>query len=285
VACLFAVLIVCPASTVAETLLYSGGEWDFESGFYFTTHMRAGQNASPCGMHDSCDQSLCDKGHVTCVPADKWAQVGNGWHHWAGFPTWETPGFWGICSFNANQFMPNVSRGVNSQELTMTCANGIGLIYRQADVPAGHCIRVTAEMRFGENMPDWPDVKHHLGLDPTGNTDPQADTVQWFAWDESQPAEKLPDSAFNHTSEIIHVPDGTLTIFIRMMAIEPNCHGQTFMIDDVRVYDLGASDAGCASACGEAISWLSDLDTDNDIDATDLEILAMSLELRTSSLQ
>lgn len=30
-----------------QTLLYSGGEWGFESGFYWTSHMLAGQCSNP----------------------------------------------------------------------------------------------------------------------------------------------------------------------------------------------------------------------------------------------
>jgi hypothetical protein len=234
-----AVLLLGSLSGQAETPLYSGGEWDFENGFYFTEHMLAGQVASPCGEHSSCDQSHCPTGHVFCVPGDKTAWVGNGWLHWASFPTWETPGFWGCASFNLNQNQANVSRGVRSQEITMTCANGVGVIYRQAAVPPGHRIRVKAMMKFTPNDPDFPPVQHSLGLDPTGGTDPEAATVQWFDWDEQTPSPPQPSRVFNETTETIDCPGNLLTIFIRQLAPEPPCVGQTFMIDDVEVFDVG----------------------------------------------
>lgn len=238
IACL-AALLLAGLNARAETVLHSGGEWDFETGFYWTPHILAGQNASPCGEHPTCDQSYCPTGNVSCVPADKLAWVGHGWIHWASFPTWETPGFWGCASFNENQNQANVSRGVRSQEITLTCANGIGLVYKQATVPAAHRIRVKAMMKFTPNDPTFPPVQHALGLDPTGNTDPQASTVQWFDWDEQTPSPPQPSRVFNHTSETIDCLDNTLTIFIRQLAPEPPCMGQTFMIDDVEVFDVG----------------------------------------------
>jgi hypothetical protein len=82
-------------------------------------------------------------------------------------------------------------------------------------------------------------VQHALGLDPTGGTDPAAETVQWFNWDESTPSPPQPGRVFNQTSETIDCFNGQLTIFIRQLAPEPPCQGQTFMIDDVEVFDVG----------------------------------------------
>ncbi len=212
--------------------LYCGGQWEFESGFVFVPHMLAGQCASPPGG-----------GNQSCVPADKTAQVGQGWTHWASFPDWPTSGYWGTIAFNANQFCPNTLTGSYSQETTMTCANGVGGIYRTAAVPAGHRIRVEANMRWTFNGAGWPPVEHSLGLDPTGGTDPKAATVQWHPWDAAIPVPPMANGVFNLTSETVDMVSGpNLTIFIRQLAREPPCQGQTFMIDNVKVFDDGPLD-------------------------------------------
>lgn len=207
--------------------LHCGGEWDFENGFVFVPHVLAGQCASPPGG-----------GHESCVPSDRLAHVAVGWHHWAAFPDWPTPGYHGHAAFNENKNCDNVHRGNRSQEITLTCANGIGLIYRQAVVPEGHLIRVRANMRFTPNDPSFPDVEHDLGIDLTGGTDPTAASVQWFPWDAQNG--NLPPGAFNLTTEDVVATGPVMTVFIRMLAREPPCMGQTFMIDNVRIDDLGA---------------------------------------------
>ena len=226
-------LLLAGLNVQAETLLYSGGQWDFEVGFYNTPHMMAGQNA-PC-----CPQACEDPRDICPVSADKLAWVGHGWTHWASFPTWPTNSYWGSVAFNENQFQANVSRGVRSQEFSMTFVKGIGVIYRTTTVPAAHRIRVKAMMKFTPNEPHFPPVQHSLGLDPTGGTDPQAPTVQWFDWDESTPSPPQPSRVFNQTSETVDCMGNTLTIFIRQLALDASSAGQTFMIDDVEVFDVG----------------------------------------------
>lgn len=215
-----------PAAECSSTL-HCGGEWDFEAGFYFTSHHLAGQCAGPPGG-----------GNVFCIPADKWAHVAVGWTHWASFPTWETGGYWGTCSFNENKNCDNVFRGNRSQELTMTCANGIGVIYKSAVVPVSHRIGVEAYMKFTPNG-DAPDVEHAIGIDPSGGTNPASSGVQWTLWQEQTPSPPQPAGAFNKgTAEAVSLGP-TITVFIRQQAFEPPCQGQTFMIDNVRILDLG----------------------------------------------
>lgn len=201
--------------------LYCGGEWDFEAGFTFTPHMLAGQCAGPGGG-----------GAVSCVPADKLAHVAVGWRHWASFPTWQTPGFWGTVAFNENKNCDNVYRGNRSQELTMTCANGAGVIYKQAAVAPQRRIRVQAMMKFTPNGA-FPDVEHALGIDPAGGTDPASPGIQWAIW--NQPAA----GRFNAAAVEAVSGGSIITVLIRQRAFEPSCEGQTFMIDDVKVFDLG----------------------------------------------
>ncbi|GMU23722.1 MAG: hypothetical protein AMXMBFR13_38000 [Phycisphaerae bacterium] len=209
--------------------LHCGGEWDFEAGFYFTGHQLAGQCAGPPGG-----------GNVFCVPADKWAHIGVGWNHWASFPTWATGGYWGVCSFNENKNCDNVYRGNRSQELTMTCANGVGAIYKTAAVPAGHRVKVEAWMKFTPNGAA-PDVEHAIGIDPSGGTNPAAASVQWTSWQEQTPSPPQPAGVFNRgTAEAVAL-GSTITVFIRQRAFEPQCQGQTFMIDHVKVFDLGVA--------------------------------------------
>jgi hypothetical protein len=120
----------------------------------------------------------------------------------------------------------------------MTCANGVGVIYKQATVPANHRIRVEAYMKFTPNG-QAPDVEHALGLDPSGGTDPASPAISWTLWQQQTPSPPQPGGVFNQaTAET--VSQGTkLTVLIRQRAFEPECQGQTFMIDHVRVFDLG----------------------------------------------
>ncbi|MGQ9651524.1 MAG: hypothetical protein ACUVXJ_15565 [Phycisphaerae bacterium] len=207
--------------------LYCGGEWDFEAGAYFTTHHLAGQSSGPA-----------EGGNITTVPSDKWAHVANGWTHWASFPTWPTAGHWGVCSFNENKNPVNVYRGHRSQELTLTCANGEGVIYKRAEVPQGHLIRVEAYMKFTPNGDARP-VEHAIGIDPRGGTDPASEDVQWTNWQEEVPSPPQPDGVFNRGTAETVSQGPVITVFIRQRAYEPPCQGQTFMIDNVKVYDDG----------------------------------------------
>lgn len=219
----------CPRPPAeCEGTLHCGGEWDFENGFYFTSHYLAGQCAGPPG------------GAISCVPGDKKAQVAIGWTHWAAFPDWPTAGYWGTVSFNENKNCDNVYRGNRSQELTMTCANGVGVIYKQAAVPVDHRIRLEAHMKFTPNGAA-PDVEHALGIDPFGGTDPTASHVQWVLWQEQTPSPPQPAGVFNQGFAEAVSMGPVITVFIRQRAFEPECQGQTFMIDHVRVIDLGPS--------------------------------------------
>lgn len=211
--------------------LYSGGEWDFEGGMYFTGHCLAGQHAAPP-----------DGGHESAVPPDKWANVGAGWTHWATFPTWKTGGYWGVASFNENKNCANVYRGSRSQEITLTCANGVGGVYRQAAVPPRHRIRVEAWMKFTPNG-DARDVEHALGIDPLGGTDPASPRIQWTLWPNAVASPPQPPGEFNRGVVEAVSLGRTITVFIRQRAFEPVCQGQTFIFDSVRVFDLGPDDA------------------------------------------
>lgn len=214
--------------------LHCGGEWDFEAGFYFTKHALAGRcEGPPAG------------GNVYCVPQDKTSHVGVGWTHWASFPDWPTGGYWGTCSFNENKYCYNVLRGNRSQELTMTCANGVGGLYKRATVPARHRIRVEADMKFTPND-GGREVEHAIGIDPFGGNDPAAASVQWTVWQERTPSPPQPPGVFNHGWAEAVSQGTTITVFIRQRAFEPPCRGQTFMIDNVRVLDRG-SVASCAT--------------------------------------
>jgi hypothetical protein len=114
------------------------------------------------------------------------------------------------------------------------------VIYRQAVVPADHRIRLEAYMRFTPNGAA-PDVEHALGIDPSGNTNPASPSVQWVLWQQQTPSPPQPAGVFNQGfAEAISL--GTIiTVFIRQRAFEPECQGQTFMIDNVKVIDLGPS--------------------------------------------
>lgn len=224
---LLALVRVCPGQTCplpaaqCAGTLHCGGEWDFEAGYAFSPHMLAGQCAGPPGG-----------GAFSCVPGDKLAHVAVGWSHWASFPTWETPGYWGTVAFNENKNCDNVHRGNRSQELTMTCANGVGVIYKQAVVPPTRRIRVQAMMKFTPNGPTL-DVEHALGIDTGGGTDPTSSAIQWTIW--NQPV----TGTFNQATIDATTTGSMMTVFIRQRAFEPACEGQTFMIDNVQVLDLG----------------------------------------------
>ncbi len=216
-----------------QTLLYSGGEWDFESGFYWTPHMLAGQCSNPPPGAEP-----------WCVPSYKTVTLGNGWAHYVSFPPpdWTGPPYdwtvsyhYGVASINENQFPPNCSRGVRSQEITMTYAHGVGIVYRKVSVPAGHRIRFEADNKYTPSATGWPDIEGWMGLDPTGNTNPKASSVQWDRWDSYSPL------TWHRTREEIDATGLTVTLFIMAVLRLPSPEGGTFMIDNVEVYDLGPS--------------------------------------------
>ena len=208
-----------------QTVLYSGGEWDFENGFYFTNHYLNGQCSDPpAGQHQSC---------VNLGPGSE--EIANGWTHWAAFPDWPTFGHYGQAEFNRNQFQPNVARGISSQEITLTCGNGAGVMLKQATVPVGHRLRFEADAKYTWNMPPGGlPAEVSLGLDPTGGTNPAAPSVIWTLWDGRAA------NQFQHTSEEIISTGPVITMMIRFLVRHPNCdNSDTFVCDNAKVTDLG----------------------------------------------
>lgn len=192
--------VVFQAVSVSAAVLYSGGQWDFEAGF----------------------QQI--------QVFDRIGHVGNGWSWWSERLAYNGQ-FYGFGSINENKNLDNVSRGLRSQEITMTCATGWAGIYRTAAVPAGHAIRITYDART-----TWSEfnVVIYTGINLTGGSDYARDstTTSWEPWG-GQPG------PFVKVSRTVVSTGPQMTFFIAMIHTYPSCTGATFMVDNVEVFDDG----------------------------------------------
>lgn len=200
----------------AQTQLHGGGQWDFESGFTIVPN-----------------------------PVDRTGNdifyVGTGWGFWSQLG----PAPWGWADFNENKNLANVTSGQFSQEITTTCSDGKGGIWRRAAVPQGHRIRFEVDLRA-----TWSDVNLVIrtGIDPTGATPtdntriPNAPTIVWKNHPEVPPPAKGQDRFHRVFIEQV-AASGQMTFFVAMDHPVAICEGATFMVDNARVFDLGPADA------------------------------------------
>lgn len=197
-ACLAALLFL--SAGAQSQPLYSGGQWDFENGFYsFPQYDRIGT-------------------------------VGNGWRWWSDKLLYDNQ-YFGFGSHNENKNPDNVSRGIRSQEITMTCATGWAGMYRTITVPANRRIRIQYDART--TYSETPALIF-TGTNISGATDfayNSASTV-WHPWGgEPGPWKKV---------IVTVVSAGTrLTVFIAERHEYPSCQGATFLFDNVEVFDDG----------------------------------------------
>lgn len=148
------------AGTVHAQVLYRGGEFDFEQGFVFYQPSIFGDR-----------------------PYD---EVGKGWGYWGQRAMFLPPhDRHGHPNFNGNQFAPNVSSGRNSQEITMTSANGDAITWKHFSVPVGRKIRCRLDAITTPSETEL-ELRHAIGQGPpisfVGVTDPYRVGLTWSDW-------------------------------------------------------------------------------------------------------
>lgn len=186
-----------PAPTVPLAEPLRGGVWSFEDGF--TTW------ANPFG--EVCPGS----------------GLANGW---GSFTTQDQ---FGSSCFNQTVWAANVYAGESAQEITFAYVGNEAGVFKTAPTIPGHRYTVEAFMRR-EFSPAKLEV--FLGIDLTGGSDWQADTVQWFPWDEDL------DDAWARTEETVTATGEAMTIFIRGNHPFPE-PGGILRIDAISVVDIG----------------------------------------------
>lgn len=207
-------ILIILAVPACGAIIHQGGEFEFESGFTF---------------------------HTPSIFGDRdWDQVGNGWGYWGQRAVFMPPqDRYGHPNFNANQFPPNVSRGTNSQEITMTSANGDAIMWKTFAVTPGHRIRcrldaITTPSEV--NLMLWHAIGQGQAINfYAGVTDPNAVGLAWQEWD-------INDTN-NHfaTYSIDTIATGnTLTYYFWMRHTYATASGATLCFDNLIVEDLGA---------------------------------------------
>lgn len=174
-----------------------GGSWDMEDGFVVWNN--------PYG--DDCAG----------------AKIAAGWR---GFTS---RGAYGSSCFVQNEYAPNVHSGRFSQEITFDFVDSHAGMQRTIETKPGHRYRIVAHLKHVASISP---LEFHLGVDLSGGTDWQADSVQWFPWDSPS------DVAWAATEETVTARGGQMTIFIK--GFHPNAEqGGATYVDDVSVTDLG----------------------------------------------
>ena len=138
-----------PTVPLAEPL--RGGEWDFEVGF----RDWGNPHGDPCGG----------------------SGLANGW---SAFTTRDQ---YGSSCMNQTTWKDNVYSGESAQEITFAYIGNEAGIFKTAPTIAGHRYTVEAFMR--REFSPVP-VEVALGIDLTGGTNWQAESVQWFPWNEDR---------------------------------------------------------------------------------------------------
>jgi hypothetical protein len=152
-----------------------------------------------------------------------------GWAVAVGWEAFVAPGTPASSCLNENKNPVNVYSGARSQEITFDFISAEAGIYKQARTIAGHRYRVEA---WGKHVRSASPVELSLGLDPTGGTDWQAETVRWSPWDE------MAEEEWVHTEELVEAGGEALTVFLK--GYHPfAAQGGATLFDAVRVVDLG----------------------------------------------
>lgn len=184
-----------PPVELAEPL--RGGDWDFEAGFI--------PWVNPFG--DSCDGSGLAVG-------------------WSAFTTRDD---YGSSCMNQTTWAGNVHSGESAQEITFAFVGNQAGVYKSAPTTPGHQYTVEAFMKR-EFSPAKLEVQ--LGIDAGGGTNWEADTVQWFPWQEDV------DDAWGRTEATITAAAESITIFIKGSHPYPE-PGGALRLDNISVVDLG----------------------------------------------
>jgi hypothetical protein len=185
-----------PTVPVAKPL--QGGEWDFETGFIPWTN--------PYG--DACPGS----------------GLANGW---SAFTTRDQ---YGSSCLNQTTWQDNVYTGGSSQEITFAYVGNQAGIFKSAPATLGHRYTIEAYMRR-EFSPAKVEVA--LGIDLSGGVNWQAETVQWFPWNQDF------ENQWSRTEETVVATGEVITIFIKGSHPYPE-PGGALRIDSISVVDLGS---------------------------------------------
>jgi hypothetical protein len=184
-----------PPAPPAEPL--QGGVWSFEDGFT--------EWANP--FADSCPGSGLAVG-------------------WLGFTTRDQ---YGSACLNETVWKANVHSGISAQEITFAYVGIEAGVFRPVPTIAGHRYTVQAWMRR-EFSPATVAVS--LGIDLTGGSNWQAETVQWFPWQEDV------DDAWARTETTVTAAGQTMTIFIKGAHPYPE-PGGALRLDSISIVDIG----------------------------------------------
>lgn len=197
------VIIIVPTATPQSTPTLppakpvQGGEWDFETGFT--------PWANPFG--DACPGS----------------GLANGW---SAFTTRDQ---YGSSCLNQTTWQDNVYTGQSAQEITFAYVGNQAGIFKSVPTTAGHQYTIEAYMRR-ESSPAKVEVT--LGLDLSGGTNWQAETVQWFPWNQDF------ENQWSRTEETVTANGEVLTIFIKGFHPYPE-PGGALRIDSISIVDKG----------------------------------------------
>lgn len=174
-----------------------GGDWDFEADFV----PWANPYGEPC-------------------PG---AAVALGWTAFA------ERGEFGSSCFNENLYAPNVFSGVKSQEITFDFIAANSGVYRAIPTRPEHRYNIVAYAKHDRSLVP---VEMFLGVDLSGGTAWNGESVQWFPWDSSA------EDTWVATEETVTATGQSMTIFIRGYHPVAEQGGKT-VIDNVSVTDLG----------------------------------------------
>ncbi len=187
-----------PAVPPAEPL--RGGVWSFEDGFSEWSNPFA----------DPCPGS----------------GLANGW---SAFTSQDQ---FGSSCMNKTDWPGNVFAGTFAQEITFAYVGVEAGVFRSAPTIPGH--RYTVEAHMKREFSVAP-VAVSLGIDLTGGVDWQAESVQWFPWDEDL------DDQWAKTEETVTATGDSMTIFIKGAHPYPE-PGGTLRLDAVSIVDLGVGE-------------------------------------------
>jgi hypothetical protein len=191
------IVAVSPTRVVEPDPPLQGGEWDFETDFSLW--------ANPYG--EPCPGS----------------SVASGW------TAFVEQGEFGSSCMNENLYQPNVFSGRKSQEITFDFIASNSGVFRTIPAKVGHRYTITAYAKHDRSLAP---VQMFLGVDLTGGTAWQAETVQWFPWSSGL------EDTWIATEETVTATGESMTIFIRGHHPVAEQGGKT-VIDNVSVTDLG----------------------------------------------
>ena len=151
------------------------------------------------------------------------ARVASGWSAFV------EDGPYGSSCMNENLYAPNVFSGLKSQEITFDFITANSGVYRTIDTQAGHRYNIVAYAKHDRSLVP---VVMALGVDFTGGTQWNAETVTWFPWDDAA------EDTWVATEETVTATGERMTIFIKRFHPSAEQGGKT-VIDNVSVTDLG----------------------------------------------